>query len=73
MIGTGPLLAELVDLRQRTRPRRHVEFAGAATSSEVKRAMDAARAVVLACRVDESGDRDGMPTVLVEALAGPSR
>jgi glycosyltransferase involved in cell wall biosynthesis len=25
--------------------------------------------VVLACRVDESGDRDGMPTVLVEALA----
>jgi glycosyltransferase involved in cell wall biosynthesis len=69
VIGTGPLLAELVDLRHQLRLDGTVEFAGAATSSEVKRAMDGARAVVLACRVDDSGDRDGMPTVLVEALA----
>jgi glycosyltransferase involved in cell wall biosynthesis len=69
VIGTGPLLAELVDLRHELRLDDIVEFAGAATSSEVERAMDGARAVVLACRVDESGDRDGMPTVLVEALA----
>jgi glycosyltransferase involved in cell wall biosynthesis len=69
VIGTGPLLAELVDLRHQLGLDATVEFAGAATSSEVKRAMDGARAVVLACRVDESGDRDGMPTVLVEALA----
>jgi glycosyltransferase involved in cell wall biosynthesis len=69
VIGTGPLLAELVDLRHELGLDDIVEFAGAATSSEVERAMDGARAVVLACRVDESGDRDGMPTVLVEALA----
>jgi glycosyltransferase involved in cell wall biosynthesis len=69
VIGTGPLLADLLELRRDLGLDDTVEFAGAATSSEVKRAMDAARAVVLACRVDESGDRDGMPTVLVEALA----
>ena len=69
VIGTGPLLAELLELRSELGLDDTVEFAGAATSSDVQRAMDAARAVVLACRVDESGDRDGMPTVLVEALA----
>jgi len=69
VIGTGPLLAELLELRRELGLDDTVEFTGAATSSEVKRAMNAARAVVLACRVDETGDRDGMPTVLVEALA----
>ena len=69
VIGTGPLLADMLELRRELGLDDTVEFAGAATSSEVKRAMNAARAVVLACRVDESGDRDGMPTVLVEALA----
>jgi glycosyltransferase involved in cell wall biosynthesis len=69
VIGTGPLLADLLALRGDLGLDDTVEFAGAATSSEVQRAMNAARAVLLACRVDESGDRDGMPTVLVEALA----
>jgi len=69
VIGTGPLLPQLLELRRELGLDDFVDFAGAATSSEVTRAMNAARAVVLACRVDESGDRDGMPTVLVEALA----
>ena len=50
MIGTGPLLAELVELRRELGLDDTVEFAGAATSSEVNLAMDAARAVVFACR-----------------------
>ena len=69
VIGTGPLLAELLALRSELGLDEVVDFVGAATSSQVNRAMIAARAVVLACRIDEFGDRDGMPTVLVEALA----
>ncbi len=69
VIGTGPLLADLLVLRSELGLDDTVDFVGAATSSQVNRAMIAARAVVLACRIDEFGDRDGMPTVLVEALA----
>ncbi len=69
VIGTGPLLADLLALRAELGLDDTVDFVGAATSSQVNRAMIAARAMVLACRIDEFGDRDGMPTVLVEALA----
>lgn len=69
VIGTGPLLADLVALRAELGLQHTVEFFGAATSSEVSGAMNSARVVALACRIDEFGDRDGMPTVLVEALA----
>jgi colanic acid/amylovoran biosynthesis glycosyltransferase len=67
--GSGPLLDALearvhaLDLGDRVR------LLGRLTSDDVARAYQRCAMVVLPCRVDESGDRDGMPTVLVEALA----
>jgi glycosyltransferase involved in cell wall biosynthesis len=69
VIGTGPLLDDLLALRDELGLEDVVSFCGRATSTEVGIAIRGSRAVVLPCRVDEAGDRDGMPTVLVEALA----
>jgi glycosyltransferase involved in cell wall biosynthesis len=69
IIGDGPLRPELTTQIDRLGLNNRVRLLGSATSSEVTTAMAAARVVVLPCRVDVDGDRDGMPTVLVEALA----
>lgn len=69
IIGDGPLRAELAAQIDRLGLGSQVRLLGSATSSDVTRAMTRARAVVLPCRIDANGDRDGMPTVLVEALA----
>ena len=69
IIGDGPLREELTNQIDRLGLTGRVRLLGVATTSEVLAAMRAARAVVLPCRVDLDGDRDGMPTVLVEALA----
>jgi glycosyltransferase involved in cell wall biosynthesis len=69
IIGDGPLREQLVAQIERLGLVGRVSLLGVATTSEVLAAMVAARAVVLPCRVDSNGDRDGMPTVLVEALS----
>lgn len=46
-----------------------VRFSGPQTSDQVEAAFRRCSMVVLACRIAEDGDRDGMPTVLTEALA----
>lgn len=69
IIGDGPLRDELIAQSARLGLIGRVRLLGVATTSEVLAAMDKARAVVLPCRIDVDGDRDGMPTVLVEALA----
>ena len=69
IIGDGPLREELAAQIDRLGLIGRVRLLGVATTSEVLAAMAAARAVVLPCRIDVDGDRDGMPTVLVEALS----
>lgn len=69
VIGTGPLAGELADLVDELGLGGHVRLVGAKTSTEVDAAYRACSMVVLACRIDEAGDRDGLPTVLVEAMA----
>ena len=69
IIGDGPLREELTAQVDRLALVGRVRLLGVATTSQVHSAMTAARAVVLPCRIDVDGDRDGMPTVLVEALA----
>lgn len=67
--GDGELRAELearaVDLGIADR----VRFLGSISSVEVQAAYARASMLVLPCRIDADGDRDGMPTVILEAMA----
>jgi glycosyltransferase involved in cell wall biosynthesis len=46
-----------------------VRFLGSVSSVEVQAAYARASMLVLPCRIDADGDRDGMPTVILEAMA----
>ena len=46
-----------------------VTLLGAKTQTEVKKWIQRATVFVLPCIVDDHGDRDGLPTVLLEAMA----
>lgn len=48
---------------------RHVEFAGMRTHDEVRACVQQATCMVLPCIVGQDGNRDALPTVLLEALA----
>lgn len=69
VVGDGPLRTELEALADRLGLAGRVRWHGAVTADEVQRLHRTADLAVLLCRVDEDGDRDGLPTVLVEALA----
>jgi glycosyltransferase involved in cell wall biosynthesis len=69
VVGDGPLRTELTALADSLGVSGRVRFHGSATGDEVQAALARCRAFVLPCRIDADGDRDGMPTVLVEALA----
>jgi glycosyltransferase involved in cell wall biosynthesis len=69
LCGAGPLHASLVELRDRLGLIDSVNFLGARTQEEVTAAMAEADAFVLTPLVTDDGDRDGIPTVLVEAMA----
>lgn len=62
----APALRRLVDelaLADRVR------FAGTVSQAELLELYRHASAFCLACRIDDNGDRDGIPNVLVEAMA----
>ena len=69
IIGEGPLRDALqaqidaADLQDR------VEILGSRTQEELIGLMQRASVVTLPCVVSESGDRDGLPTVLLEGMA----
>lgn len=69
IIGDGPLRAQLeaqidaLDLNGR------VEITGSIPQERLIGLMREASVAVLPCVVSESGDRDGLPTVLLEAMA----
>jgi glycosyltransferase involved in cell wall biosynthesis len=66
-IGVGPLLADLKRQATRLGIAGRVEWRGALPQQEVLQAYRAADLFVLACRIAEDGDRDGLPNVLLEA------
>ncbi len=68
IVGSGPLDDHLHDLAERLKVADRVTFFGALPSTEVEAAYERCSVVVLPCRVTQDGDRDGLPTVLVEAL-----
>ena len=68
IVGEGPLRGELVALAQRLGIQAHVEFAGTKTNRETLQLVRRASAFVLPSRIGEDGDRDGIPTSLIEAM-----
>lgn len=69
LAGDGPLGDELRSRAERGALAGRVEFLGTIPEAEVRERMRRSDLVVLASRVAEDGDRDGLPVVLVEALA----
>ena len=69
LIGEGPLRGPLESRAARPDLARAVHWLGALPEAEVAGRMRAADVAVLASRIAEDGDRDGLPVVLVEAMA----
>jgi glycosyltransferase involved in cell wall biosynthesis len=67
--GTGPeehnLQAMIDDLPSNA----HIEMLGETNNDTVMELMKEADVFVLPCQITQSGDRDGIPVVLIEAMA----
>jgi glycosyltransferase involved in cell wall biosynthesis len=68
-IGGGPLRKALIGRARTLGLLDRCEFHGALPQAEVLSAYRAADMFVLPCRIDGTGDRDGLPNVIVEALS----
>ncbi|MBW3642680.1 MAG: glycosyltransferase [Actinobacteria bacterium] len=69
LIGDGEEREALAALRSRLALEAHVELAGAMPRDEVLNWMRRARLLVAPCVTARDGNRDALPTVLLEALA----
>ena len=66
-IGGGPLLDEMRSLAEASGMGKRVQFLGAQAQQQVLEAYRNSDVFLLNSTVDESGDRDGLPNVLLEA------
>lgn len=69
IIGEGPLMEPLRRLCAELGVADHVHLLGKMTQTQVVAEYQQAHLFVLACAIAPDGDMDGMPTVLLEALA----
>ncbi len=69
IVGGGPLRGALREQIRAAGLEGRVELVGQRTQEELLEYYRAADCVTLACEVQEDGDRDGIPNVLVEAAA----
>jgi glycosyltransferase involved in cell wall biosynthesis len=69
IVGYGPLQAELEQLIADLDVADVVSLAGKMTQDELVKVYQRASIFVLPCQVMENGDRDGIPNVLLEAMA----
>lgn len=69
IIGYGPEQAVLEIQIQTLGLSGHVRLLGKMAHEDVIARMRAARAFALPCRIDADGDRDGIPNVILEAMA----
>jgi glycosyltransferase involved in cell wall biosynthesis len=67
--GEGPERKTLEAALDRLRLRERVHLAGECTQSELGKLFRSARVFVLPCIIAPDGDRDGLPNVILEALA----
>jgi colanic acid/amylovoran biosynthesis glycosyltransferase len=68
MVGDGPELARLRELAAARGVGDRVRFRGPSPPDEVDEAYARCSAVVVPSRIAPDGDRDGLPTVLLEAM-----
>ena len=69
IVGVGPLEGELREQRRRLRLEDHVELPGAYAENALAAFYREVDVFALACEVEANGDRDGIPNVVVEAMA----
>ncbi|MEM7624438.1 MAG: glycosyltransferase [Planctomycetota bacterium] len=69
LVGDGPEEAELKALAAEAGVAERVEFLGAKSNNQVRELMGRAALFVLPCQKAADGDRDGIPVVLMEAMA----
>ena len=67
--GDGPDGARLRSLARDLGCHERIRWLGPVENSQVRELLAEADALVLPCRADSSGDRDGIPVVLMEAMA----
>jgi glycosyltransferase involved in cell wall biosynthesis len=69
VLGEGPLLDELVELARSRGVGDRVRFRGACPPGAVSEAYARCSLFAMPCRIASDGDRDGLPTTLLEAMA----
>ncbi|MDD5680059.1 MAG: glycosyltransferase [Candidatus Omnitrophica bacterium] len=69
IVGDGPLEAKLRMLVHDERLNNHVKLAGAMTQEEIKQLYCRATVLIQPSVVAKDGDRDGIPNVILEAMA----
>ncbi|KCZ73404.1 glycosyltransferase [Candidatus Methanoperedens nitroreducens] len=69
IIGTGPLEAELSAQIERLGLQSYIELAGLLPRDELIEAVQDAAVFAAPCIIGRDADRDGLPTVLLEAMA----
>jgi colanic acid/amylovoran biosynthesis glycosyltransferase len=69
LVGDGPQRAELERLVREFELEQNFRFEGARSNGQVQEWLGEADLFVLPCRTARSGDRDGIPVVLMEAMA----
>jgi glycosyltransferase involved in cell wall biosynthesis len=69
IVGFGPLQAQLEDLIEKLGLQESVLLVGKMTQDKLVQEYRQAHLFVLPCLVTDDGDRDGIPNVLVEAMA----
>lgn len=67
--GDGPQRNELEQLANQCRKKQNIHFLGAVSNEQVRQLLQSSTLFALPCRVDRHGDKDGIPVVLMEAMA----
>ena len=67
--GTGPLAEKLQDTIERLRLSAHVQLIGPRTQDQIQELLRSSDAFIAPCIVGADGNADGIPTVLLEAMA----
>jgi glycosyltransferase involved in cell wall biosynthesis len=69
LIGTGELESELRQQTERLGLQRTIEFLGPCPQNGLGKLVQGASAIAVPCVLGADGNRDGLPTVLLEAMA----